>query len=134
MMASARSATWSLVKTLETWLRMVFGLRWRRLAISGVGLVLRDKGENLPFPLGQLGKGVDRRTGSGRSQVVDQSFRNDGPEYRLTGGDGSDCAQDLRLQRSIKQVATSNAQAPTELLVVVGDQHANGLHGYPCPA
>jgi len=46
----------------------------------GVGLVLRDEGKNLLFPLGQLGEGVERRTGSGRSEVVDQSFRDDGPK------------------------------------------------------
>ena len=35
MMAWARSATCSLVKMFETWFRTVFGLRWRRFAISG---------------------------------------------------------------------------------------------------
>lgn len=36
MIAWARSATWSLEKMLETWLRMVLGLSPRRWAISGL--------------------------------------------------------------------------------------------------
>lgn len=103
MMASAPSATWSLVKTLETWLRMVFGLRWRRLATSGWFGAAR-RGRDFP-PLCQLREGVDGR-GPGCGEVVDQSFRDDGSEDRLAGGDGSDRAEDLRFQRSLEQVPT----------------------------
>src|ERR671911_389445 len=57
MMACALSATCSLVKMLETWLRTVLGLRWRRFAVPGLvswaGYEFRD----LALTPGKLGEG-----------------------------------------------------------------------------
>ncbi len=56
------------MKTLETWLRMVFGAEVEAPGDFGVGLVLRDEGENLSFPLRQLGKASTGALGRGAAK------------------------------------------------------------------
>ena len=84
MMACARSATCSLVKMFETWLRTVFWLRCRCLAI-----------EDLALAVGQLGEGIFRHARAGSGEVVHQAFGDGRAEHRFSTGDGPNGAQDL---------------------------------------
>src|SRR5215475_14025331 len=52
MMAWARSATCSLARMLDTWLRMVLGLRDSRVAIAVLAWALGEWFQHLAFPVG----------------------------------------------------------------------------------
>src|SRR6202035_5694646 len=103
-MAWARSATCSLVKMLETWLRTVFWLSPSLVAITG------------------LARPWATRSSTSRSRSV--SCGNTGgqlrPEDDLAVGGGLDGGADLLLVRALEQVAAgAGAQRGEDRVVVV---------------
>ena len=103
--AAARSATSSLAKMLVRLLLTVFGRQEQLLGDHRGPPPVREQGEDLPLPLGELRKRFRRRRDGWGGEEVEHAGGDARAEDGLTGNDRADGTHDLVLFRPLEQIA-----------------------------